>query len=223
MAGREGFKATEYTSEVLDSLDGFGETAINTWNNLEYSTDDPDYEQSRYDFNSRVFPLDIGQPGYNGHYMVININVLNNSRFNGQVTSPTGVIKTYDKLQDTSKTDVLRFVIDDKWKDSNGDTFKVKAVLPRQTRRIAESIAIYMPNTVVYDTVNDYDQTSLSSIAPAFHGLVQWVNLAVRLVLSLLRPHLAPVLYSRLHRCLSIQELKSCSEIQHSVSSYLNS
>src|SRR5690349_5020314 len=51
--------------------------------------------QKKYDFTQRIFPSDLGEPGYNGHYMVININVSNYSQFNGRINGPAGSISTF--------------------------------------------------------------------------------------------------------------------------------
>ena len=122
--------------------------------------------QSSYNFNSRVFPLDLGMD-HNKHYVVFNINVPVAS--DGKV-KPTGDTKNADfanitPLSDLSKVDQLRF------NDGNPgfwDSFRDKganADLPRYTRRIAESIAMHMPTPLVYTHKNLYADVSLSSFA----------------------------------------------------------
>lgn len=127
-------------------------------------------EQSRYDFKYRVFPSNLGEQSYNGHYMVININVQNGTRFDSvpsMVQDNNRRVNTFTKLgNELSKVDSLKFNIDKEWKDSLGNTLNVDSNLqmPRQTRRIVESIALYMPNTIVFDTNNDYEDIGLVDI-----------------------------------------------------------
>lgn len=128
---------------------------------------DNDLIQSRYDFTQRKFPSNLGEQSYNGHYMVINVNVQNGTRFGDSVDNGNSRINTFQKLPNSlSKVDSLRFFIDKEWKDAAGDTFDISSnlLVPRQTRRIVESIALYMPNTVVFDTTNDYEDVGLTSI-----------------------------------------------------------
>lgn len=150
---------TDYT-EVLTSRDYAGSVPP-----------DADPFQSKYDFTHRKFPSDLGEQSYNGHYMVININVQKGTRFNGAVTNAAGKkINTSQQLTDQlSKVDALRFNIDNKWKDSNNKEFNTDSTLliPRQTRRIVESIALYMPNTVTFDSNNDYEDVGLTAIGGA--------------------------------------------------------
>jgi hypothetical protein len=135
--------------------------------------------QSKYDFTYRSFPSNLGEPSYNGHYMVININVQNGSRFADTVSSNTGKkIRTSQKLpNELSKTDALRFNIDSAWKDSNETSFNTASALliPRQTRRVVESIALYMPNTVTFDTSNDYEDVGLTAIGSGMASTVAQV------------------------------------------------
>lgn len=133
---------------------------------------DANLGQSKYDFTHRVFPSDLGEQSYNGHYMVINVNVQNGTRFSGSVTNQNGnAVNTFTKLpQELSKVDALKLYIDSKWKTEGGEELNNVGVIPRQTRRIVESIALYMPNTVVFDTNNDYEDVGLTDIGK---GLVQ--------------------------------------------------
>lgn len=145
---------------------------------------DFDLIQSKYDFTARRFPLDLGEQSFNGHYMVININVQDGTRFDNQITDESNrKIRTFQKLSgpaqpaggryigsgpsgELSKVDSLRYNIDKKWKDDSNVNFStaLSSVIPRQTRRIVESIALYMPNTVVFDTSNDYEDVGLTRI-----------------------------------------------------------
>jgi len=154
------------TGKISEAMKAAARTALD-------QPGDPDLFQSKYDFTYRRFPMNLGDQSYNGHYMVININVQTGTRFAGAVTNDRGQkLNTFSKLLgadgkgELSKTDVLRFNIDNKWKDSAGQSFDSVGTfpIPRRTRRIIESIALYMPNTVVFDTVNDYEDVGLTAI-----------------------------------------------------------
>lgn len=159
----------EKAPDVWDAARGFVKIAnTRDFNDLPGDTT---LFQSKYDFTQRRFPIDLGDQSYNGHYMVININTQNGTRFKDSVESPFGRVNTAQRLDDElSKTDALRYNIDDKWKDSDGISFSTTnsglatLSIPRQTRRTVESIALYMPNTVVFDTSNDYEDVGLTNI-----------------------------------------------------------
>ncbi len=140
--------------------------------------------QSKYDFTQRVFPADLGEVGYNGHYMVININVSNYSQFNGTILGPQGQINTSTKLNnELSKVDALRSSIDKKYTASDGKPLGVGWYTPRQTRRIVESIALFMPNTVAFTQSNEEEPVSITNmiergiqILPSLLGSVRGVG-----------------------------------------------
>src|SRR6185503_2503271 len=69
--------------------------------------------QSEYDFTQRVFPSDLGDVlGYNGHYMVININVQQNSRMSQLSQNDGPAQQIFTRLDnELSKTDALRYSI----------------------------------------------------------------------------------------------------------------
>jgi hypothetical protein len=115
------------------------------------------YPSSRYNFNSRKFPTDLGT-GYNRHYMVININVPVKLRGGSYNPSATSGITVTENLDQQSRLDTLRG-IDSKTYAGLG------TLIPRQTKRIAESIALYMPPNVVYNTHNEYEDISMSALA----------------------------------------------------------
>jgi hypothetical protein len=129
--------------------------------------DDNTLGQSEYDFRYRTFPADIAND-YVGHYVVININV--------PVFGLTGKPRTsYPQEQDIlpdefSKVDALRF----------GNAVNVRGLtpitgsrpleseplaFPRFTRRIKESIAMFMPSPVTYNTINEFQEISLTALA----------------------------------------------------------
>ena len=122
--------------------------------------------QSKYNFNSRVFPSDIGS-SFAGHFLVLNINVQNGTMMNNINNAPN---LAFDDLggQELSKTDAYRYRIDNTW-TANGisqgkaggiDGFFTRA---RFTRRIAESIALYMPNSeLTFSDAHDFENISLT-------------------------------------------------------------
>lgn len=121
--------------------------------------------QPKYDFTQRIFPSDLGEVGYNGHYMVININASNFSQFNGAINGPKGAISTSTKLNnELSKVDALRSSIDNQYRSVSGNPIGVGYYAPRQTRRIVESIALFMPNSVNYVTTNEDTPVSLTDL-----------------------------------------------------------
>jgi len=161
----EGDLIGEMTTKFTNSVKNLAEVVVG---DLAGVPKDFDLFQSKYDFTYRRFPLDLGEQSYNGHYMVININVQNGSRFNDSVSNSTGQkIRTSQLLpNELSKVDSLRFNIDSQWKDDVGSDFNTSGavLIPRQTRRVVESIALYMPNTVVFDSNNDYEDVGLTAI-----------------------------------------------------------
>ena len=121
-----------------------------------------------YDFDYRVFPLDLGTDA-NKHYVVFNINVPVHS--DGKLKSSGGAYNTADftnitETGDLSKVDQLRFGTAygaSFWKDlwENG----ANANLPRYTRRIAQSIAMHMPTPLTFTSTNVYEDVSLTQFA----------------------------------------------------------
>lgn len=163
-----GATADFYNSTLLPDLVQRGADFFGT-----YSIDDNTLTQSQYDFNYRTFPEDLGNE-YFGHYMVININVPVKAT-NGKEGKARGAYTGRDYGQtilsgDYSKIDALRF---GKAEDVGGSSniFQSRPFdaepfsVPRYTRRIRESIAIFMPsNPIIHNTQNDYQEISLSSI-----------------------------------------------------------
>lgn len=142
--------------------------------------------QSKYDFNSRIFPADLGAPGsFNGHYMVININVQNQSRLSSVDNS-----NIFTRLPgEYSKTDVLRYQLDGLHTNDTGtETLKQPGVdfgnfavpLKRQTTRIKESIALYMPNSeLTFTDQHEFQNISLTKfVTGATAGLISAIPIA---------------------------------------------
>lgn len=155
------------------------------------SITDGDFLQDSYDFRYRVFPEDLTNNDV-GHYMVININTP--TEITGSGTPRTfydgSEYRTTVLRQQYSKVDVLRFGPNGgpatnakplRVNDATGlvpsrndpNIFKnfttppasEGLVFPRGTRRIKESIALFMPTPVIYSTVNAYEEQSLTSLA----------------------------------------------------------
>lgn len=122
--------------------------------------------QDKYDFTYRVFPEDLGT-GYYGHYVVININVPTVAAgLGGPTAPPAGAFQSlFTPLEQNSKVDELRR-FDNLFNPVTGAGINSSPVaLPRFTRRIAESIALFMPQPMVYNTHNVYEDISLSALA----------------------------------------------------------
>lgn len=126
------------------------------------SIDGSYYSQSQYDFDYLVFPNDLGM-SYNGHYMVININVpveLGGENDRGRYSEYYYTLK-----KEFSTVDRLRGLDSKGSMVSGGGPNSEFGAIARNTRRIAQSIALFMPNTMVYNTQNAYEDISLTSLA----------------------------------------------------------
>lgn len=174
-------------SALLDVLVNYADDLNNATNNLipeigervvdvfGYQIGDNTLEQSKYDFRYRTFPADIGND-YVGHYMVININVPVTATGGGGRGPNRGLAggggggdpRTSYRANQTilrneySKVDSLRYggAESKVGEGVTGDPFSI----PRYTRRIAESIAIFMPTPMMYTTTNDYAEISLTAL-----------------------------------------------------------
>lgn len=134
------------------------------------SSNDPNgLGQSKYDFNNRTFPLDLGATSsYTGHYMTININVQNQSRLSKVDNQNVFTVLP----NDFSKTDVLRYQLDGLHTNQDGDSliqpFLNNGItsnlgIRRQTKRIVESIALYMPNSeLTFTDQHEFQNISLT-------------------------------------------------------------
>jgi hypothetical protein len=130
-------------------------------------TNDNTLAQRKYNFRYMAFPNDLGMD-YAGHYMVININVpieLDSARAGGPARMATdipGAQSRWEFLEnEMSKVDVLRFNAS---RAATGTTAS-DSYTTRRTRRIAESIALYMPGSqLVYRTVNELEEISMTAL-----------------------------------------------------------
>ena len=119
--------------------------------------------QSKYDFSYLTFPGDLGQ-SYMDHYMVININVPTDSN-GGLRGGLSGKLATVTPLTNNfSKVDTLRFSAAGA---ISGAAQGELGTLKRGTRRIAQSIALFMPSGLTFTGVNEYENISLTAIAGA--------------------------------------------------------
>lgn len=125
-----------------------------------------DLNQSRYKFNSLVFPNDLGMSD-NDHYMIININVPTRTFFDNVAGSYESYFSPLNPIE-RSKVDRLRYgpsgptvPIGDIGSNNGNSAF---FSLPRRTRRIAESIALHMPSPLIFNTQNAYEEVSLTNI-----------------------------------------------------------
>lgn len=142
-------------------------------------------EQSTYDFSYKIFPSELGNED-NSHYMVININVPTSraGRRRSAFTKATSLLPN-----EYSKVDNLRFSRNGTTPGLGngvtepGDPITIPGLgtftpggegpiqgepfaIPRDTRRIKESIALHMPNGgLVYTEDNKYEEISMTSIA----------------------------------------------------------
>ena len=160
---------------AVDSVTGFISDALpfeaNELINPDSLPDDFTLDQKKYDFTRRVFPSDLEHADtYNGHYMVININKQENSRLNS-VNDQT-VFTPANGGNELSKTDALRYKIDKNFKNADGVSMQQKiGSRPRFTRRIVESIALYMPNSeLTFTDLHEFDNVSLTKFAGSVAG-----------------------------------------------------
>lgn len=139
--------------------------------------------QSDYDFYYRTFPEDLGGQSYNSHYMVININVQTQSKMNSVSGPGTGLRRIATALNnELSKTDALRYRIDKNFYNQAGESLgqepninvsitdpgSTNITRPRYTRRIKESIALYMPNAeLTFNDTHDFENISLTKFGAA--------------------------------------------------------
>jgi len=141
-----------------------GDAVSNAGELLNPPDGDNTLEQRKYDFTRRVFPLELENADtYTGHYVVININAQKNSRLNTVNSQP---VFTPDETE-LSKTDALRYTIDNTFKNADGQLLgQGIGTRPRFTRRIQESIALYMPSSeLTFTDLHEYDNLSLTKFA----------------------------------------------------------
>jgi hypothetical protein len=153
---------------------------LNSWINEKTAISDDEFYQDRYDFKYRVFPEDLTNNDI-GHYMVININTPTSITGSGEGRSAYqgAFYRTQVLPNDYSKVDILRFGTGPNSKGApkvagvRGVPFastgalasqSESMVVPRATRRIQESIALFMPTPIIYSTQNAYENASLTAL-----------------------------------------------------------
>lgn len=169
---------------LVDLADMAVPDALTTTFNAQNTAAGNDLAQSKYDFRYKVFPDDLGMDD-NGHYMVININVptkfstakLANPLYTGDPVA--GAFGNFvSPLNQVSKVDTLRY--------GQNITGGVQAPtglnIPRFSKRIAESVALYMPSSLIYNHHNIYEEISLTALAGKL--TVGGVNLGVKFLLD---------------------------------------
>jgi hypothetical protein len=161
---------SDFVTSVTEAAPDVGRRAYDLFTG--YNLDDNTLGQSEYDFRYRVFPEDIGNSAV-GHYMIINVNVpvlatgdtpRARSAYTGQFFRQT----LFPGQGEASKVDTLRFGKAELIYGAGGTTVGVERdpfSVPRYTRRIKESIAIFMPTPMVYTTRNEYQEISLTALA----------------------------------------------------------
>jgi hypothetical protein len=164
IASATNLQGSQAVGEIATSI-------IDAASNTSLTSDTTGLNQSEYDFSYKYFPEDIGND-YVGHYMVININVpttlTGETRGRGNYTGFSTLLPN-----ELSKVDNLRF--NPAFANIPGQTAGASqrefASLPRFTRRIKESIALFMPSSLVHTTQNAYEEISLTALAGRAMGV----------------------------------------------------
>lgn len=160
-------------ADIEAAAGGIGDAGTRGYDTFlsDYTIGDNSLGQSEYDFRYRVFPSDLAND-YVGHYIVININVPVYSTKNraDPRTAYTGAQFNQTILdEEYSKVDALRFgnALDVGGLSPVAGTNvlnKEPFSVPRYTRRIKESIAMFMPTPVTFNTVNDFQEIGMTSL-----------------------------------------------------------
>lgn len=168
-------------SAAAGSLDTINElnNAVTNFNPLPFRSQGTapgnDLGQNKYNFDYTVFPRDIGMD-YMGHYCIININVPTQGvKLPGQglqVGAAAGNYGAYfETLQQVSKLDTLRYGNYNIPGAPPGTPRGATLSIPRNTRRIAESIALFMPTPLTFNQHNQYEEVSLSALGGKAIGI----------------------------------------------------
>jgi hypothetical protein len=163
--------AWNYLTGAVENIGStIGEADLRSTNLFDYNIDDNTLDQSEYDFRYRTFPADLAND-YVGHYVVININVPVFARSGEARTSYGGARFGQNILENEfSKVDTLRFGnamnVGGTSPITGQPTLNAEPLsIPRYTRRIKESIAMFMPNPVIFNTTNEFQEISLTAMA----------------------------------------------------------
>lgn len=145
---------------IVDELKSAGINFNRSLNDSTFGMDSNDYN-----FDYKVFPEDLTSDN-TGHYMVININVPVNisdesrSAFQGAEFGTSLTSKA-----EYSKVDTLRFGNLPPIPGAKNPVQREALAIRRGTRRIKESIALFMPSSLVYSSQNKYEEISMTAIA----------------------------------------------------------
>lgn len=157
----EALKATAETAQSgINKVLGASQTTLD-----EYKALNQDLGQNEYSFRYLVFPNDLGMDD-NGHYMIININVP--TKLGGQEAA--GNFQEYFNVVDPiqrSKVDTLRYAngISGAGAGENSPRNGIGMSIPRFTRRIKESVALFMPTPLIFNTQHVFEDISLTALA----------------------------------------------------------
>lgn len=166
----EQLKAASQSAQTTDK------SKTGWWDDLadkipKIDTGNGDLAQSHYKFKYLVFPTDIGM-NQMGHYMVININVPVVAWGETPAGNYTNQFTPINPTQ-RSKVDTLRYgpvgsgtsLIPGGPSPLPGGQQRPVITVPRSTKRIQESIALYMPTPLVYTHNNEYEEIGLTALA----------------------------------------------------------
>lgn len=156
-------------------------------------------KQSSYNFTHLAFPSDIGQEN-NGHYMVININVpvpnatgtVRASAFNNFYSTIETEYSKLDRLSGLNAGQAIpgAFSLTAPFgKLDPAGAVQTQNFVPRGTRRIKESIALFMPGPLVFSTKHTYEDISLTGLfqgiaASAIQGIGSTIPSAAGQIMS---------------------------------------
>lgn len=177
-------QAQDAITQALEAAKNYAKNQVSdVWNaasdlvDRNINSNNPNLDQSRYDFTYRSFPKDLGAE-YNNHYMVININVPVNSeeKARGAYYGTSFEDRDFRSTilnNEYSKVDNLRFNPNSLNPGSTtvGGPLGTGTSIDRElytfkrgTRRIKESIALYIPAPMIYTQQNIYEDVSLTSV-----------------------------------------------------------
>ena len=160
----------EYTTTLGAEAAGRLQNGANTLFNLtSIDSNNPNLDQSKYNFSQRVFPEDLGTQ-HSQHYMInVNVPVSSAGVDRSSYSNSSGIGGTFRSSilnNEYSKVDNLRFNRNSNIVQGAGAAAEAseRYAPTRSTRRIAESIALYIPAPMIYTGMNSYEEISLTSI-----------------------------------------------------------
>jgi len=150
--------AEEYLAKETTTTTNLGDMVVDYFSGHKFTRDgfEDTTTSHKYDFTSRTFPAELGEDAYSAHYMVINIMAAQpplgmGGRGDNRFTTLTNAIGVRDQnLQ----------------RDVSGGG-GASGPRPRFTRRIEQSIALFMPNNIEFNSQNEYSDVSLTDLVAA--------------------------------------------------------